>query len=148
MNATERNTWVSLLASLIVNAWFGHVVWTLYASGADLAPDGLQIWARSMLWVIPVSIVANIGLTILASIIESAVTGQPRTLTLKDERDRQFELHGMGAMILLVVVSFLGAMIWLSLGGSAFNAFNLIYLGFFLGDICNSLVKLGLYRCS
>ncbi len=148
MNAGERNTWVSLCASLTVNAWFGHLVWAMYQSGTHLAPDGLQIWARSMLWVIPVSIVANIGLTILASIVEGAVTGQPRILFLKDERDRNFELHGMGAMILMVVMAFLGAMIWLAFGGSAFNAFNLIYLGFFLGDVCNSLVKLGLYRCS
>ena len=146
MPSEERNTWISLLATLLVNSWFGAQIWAMYHDGTSTAPDGLQTWAQTMLWVIPASILAHIALHILTAIFLNATQGEGAARSLKDERDLQFENHGRGAMVLFVVLGFLGAMIGLAWGVSAFNAFNIIYLSFFLGDVANSLVRIGCYR--
>ncbi len=114
--------------------------------GTSTAENALQIWAQTLLWVVPAAIVMTIGLTILAAIIQAAVTGDDRVIFLKDERDRQIELFGLGAMMLVLVLGFVGAMAALAWGVGGFVAFNLIYLAFFVGDIAANLIKLGLYR--
>ncbi len=76
MNSEERNTWVALISSLIVNAWFYRLIWIMFHDGTSLAPDGMQIWARAIIWVIPVSIVSTIVLTILFSILHAIITGE------------------------------------------------------------------------
>jgi len=146
MPSEERSTWISLLASLLVNAWFAAQVWRMYGDGTSTAADGLQVWAQTMLWVIPASILAHIALHILTAIVLTATQGEDAARSLKDERDLQFENHGRGAMVLFTVLGIMGAMIALAWGVSAFHAFNLIYLFFFLGDLANSLVRIGLYR--
>ena len=147
MNSEERNVWVALVSSLIVNALFASRIRGMFRDGTATAPDGLQIWAQTILWVVPAAIVVTIALTILAAILQAMVTGDDRVIFLKDERDRQFELWGLGATMLFMVFGFFGSMIGLAFGVSAFVAFNLVYLTFFLGDLAGNLVKLGLYRC-
>ena len=147
MPSEERNTIVGLITSLIVNAYFFWRISQMFADGTSEAPDGLQIWAQTVLWVVPVSIVATIALTILASILHGIFTGETKGIFVKDERDRQFELWGMGATMALAVAGFLGSMVLLALGYSPFIAFNLIYLSFALGDVAGNVLKLAMYRC-
>ena len=52
----------------------------------------------------------------------------------------------MGAMMLFAVAGFLAAMAALAFGYSGFIAFNLIYLGFSVGDVGSNVLKLTLYR--
>ena len=145
MSHQERSTLANLISSLLVNLWFLNRIWTMFHDGTSTAPDGLQIWAQTMLWVVPVAIVSSIGLTILTTIAYRLITGD-NTRAITDERDRQFEFYGMGATMALAVIGFLSSMVLLALGYSGFIAFTVIYLSFFLGDIAGSLVKLGLYR--
>ncbi len=145
MSYVERNTVVALISSLLVNAWFLSRIWTMYHDGTSMAPDGLQIWAQTMLWVVPVAIGSVITLTILTNIVVGAISGETGR-GIVDERDRKFEFFGMGATMAFAVAGFLGSMILLALGYGGFVAFTVIYLSFFLGDIAGSLVKLGLYR--
>ena len=146
MNPEERNTWAALVGSLLVNAFFASRIWAMFHDGTATAPDALQIWARTMLWVVPAAIVVTIALTVLAAVLQAAITGDDRVIFLKDERDQKFELLGMGATMFCVIFGFFGAMIGLALGITGFTAFNLIYLSLFIGDIFGNLVKLGLYR--
>ena len=146
MNSEERNTWVGLFSSLMINGWFYSRIWEMLYDGTATAPDAMQIWARTVIWVIPVSIIATIALTVLATIVQAILTGDKSPTFLKDERDTKFEMWGMGAMMLLAVAGFLGAMGALALGYSGFIAFNLIYLGFSLGDVASNVLKLILYR--
>ena len=147
MPSEERNTLVGLITSLIVNGYFFWRIAGMFADGTSEAADGLQIWAQTVLWVVPVSIVATIALTILASILHGIFTGETKGIFVKDERDRQFELWGMGATMAMAVAGFLGSMVLLALGYSPFIAFNVIYLSFALGDLAGSVLKLAMYRC-
>jgi hypothetical protein len=147
MSHEERNTVLNLITSLLVNAWFLSRIWTMFHDGTSTAPDGLQIWAQTMLWVVPVSIGATIALTVLVTVLTSIVTGDRSMRSLIDERDHKFQFYGMGATMASAVAGFLIAMVLLALGYGGFVAFTVIYLSFFIGDIAGSLVKLGLYRC-
>ncbi len=146
MNSEERLTWINLVSSLLINGWFYSRIWTMFQDGTSTAPDAMQIWARTVIWVIPVSIGSIIVLTILTTIAQAILAGGKPPAFLKDERDTKFEMWGMGAMMLFAVAGFLGAMAALALGYSGFIAFNLIYLGFSLGDVASNLLKLTLYR--
>ncbi len=145
MSHEERNTLVSLISSLLVNAWFLNRIWTMFHDGTSTAPDGLQIWAQTMLWVVPVAIGSTVGLTILTSIVHRVITGDA-SRAIVDERDRKFEFFGMGATMASAIAGFLISMVLLAMGYGGFVAFNVIYFSFFIGDIAGSLVKLGLYR--
>ena len=147
MPSEQRNTIVNLITSLVVNAYFFWRIKGMFADGTSTAPDGLQIWAQTVLWVVPVSIGATIVLTILASILHGIFTGETKGIFVKDERDRQFELWGLGATMALAVAGFLGSMTLLAFGYSPFIAFNVIYLSFALGDLAGSALKLACYRC-
>lgn len=146
MNSEERLTWINLVSSLLINGWFYSRIWTMFQDGTSTAPDAMQIWARTVIWVIPVSIGSIIVLTILTTIAQAILAGGKPPAFLKDERDTKFEMWGMGAMMLFAVAGFLGAMAALAFGYSGFIAFNLIYLGFSLGDVASNLLKLTLYR--
>lgn len=142
----ERNIWSSLAVSLMVNAYFLVQILAMVEGGISTAPDAMQIWARTVIWVVPVSIVAHVVMTVLVNVLYGIVTAERAFPMIKDERDRKIEFLGMGAMMLLAVVGFLSAMVALALGYSGFIAFNLIYFGFALGDVACSLLKLILYR--
>ena len=146
MNSEERMTWTNLFSGLLINGWFYYLIWGMFHDGTSTAPDALQIWARTVIWVIPASIGSIIALTILSTVIHAILAGGKTPAFLKDERDTKFEMWGMGAMMLFTVAGFLAAMSVLALGYSGFIAFNLIYLGFSLGDLASNLLKLTLYR--
>jgi hypothetical protein len=146
MNSEERNIWAALISGLMVNAYFFHRLWTMFHDGASLAPDGLQIWARMIIWAIPASIVATITLTILLSIGAGIVTGEKPGPAIKDERDRLFQLWGLGVTMAATVVGFITAVGLLALGQSGFLAFTCVYLGCALGDMAGNALKLLLYR--
>jgi len=146
MSSEHRNTWVGLISSLLVNSYFLWRIWGMFHDGTSTAPDGLQIWAQTVLWVVPVSIGLTIVLTILANITVSIFAGGTKPVFLTDERDRQFEYLGLGATLLFMIAGFLLAMVLLAAGYGGFTAFNVIYLAMALGDLAGNLLKLILYQ--
>ena len=147
MNSEERNVWAALISSLIVNPWFFHRIWIMFTDGTSIAPDGMQIWARTIIWAIPATIVATIALTILGGIAMGIVTGEKTALfQKKDERDRLFQLWGLGVTMIATVIGFISAVACLALGLSGFLAFTLVYLGCAIGDMAGNSLKLLLYR--
>lgn len=146
MTPEERNVWASLAASLLVNPWFMHRIWVMFQDGTSTLPNGLQLWAQTMLWVVPTTIVTSILLTILAGILHGILTGERQATFLKDERDKTFQLWGLGVTLIVVVLGFLASLGVLAIGQSGFVAFTVIYLTMFLADIAGNLLKLTLYR--
>jgi putative flippase GtrA len=146
MNPEDRNIWTSLGSSLLVNSYFLHRIWTMFHDGTADLPNGLQIWAQTVLWVVPAAIVSTIVLTILVGIAHGMITGERNATFLKDERDQKFQLWGLGGTLIVMILGFPLCLATLALGGTAFVAFNLVYLTMFLADIAGNLLKLGLYR--
>ena len=146
MSSDERNTYVSLISSLLINA---YMIWRLvemFGAGTLSGPDALQIWARMVLWVIGAAIVLTIVLTILFNIVFAIATGEKSPQFLSDERDRVFEVRGMGATTLVMIFGFIGAIVALALGQTPLFAFIQLYFSLALGSLAGDLVKLASYR--
>ncbi len=146
MNSEERNVWAALLSSLIVNPYFFYRIWIMFTDGTNIATDGMQLWARTIIWALPASILSTILLTILAGIVMGMVTGEKAALFRKDERDRLYQLWGLGVTMAATVAGFVSAICCLALGLSGVLAFTLVYLGCAIGDMAGNSLKLVLYR--
>lgn len=146
MNSEHRNIWAALLSGLIVNAYFFHRIWGMFGDGTSTAPNAMQLWARTIIWAIPANILATVIMTILVSIVVGITTGEKSIPALKDERDRLFQLWGLGVTMAFTVIGFVTAVLCLAFGQSGFLAFNFVYLGCAIGDMAGNSLKLVLYR--
>lgn len=142
----QRNTIVAVFTNLIVMSVFVWWVWGLHAEGAFAGADGLAVWAQTVLWIIPASVVATIILTIVFNIIFAIITREPNPSFVVDERDRVISNKGMMTTIAVASAGFIAAVGALAFGWEAFWALNIILGGFALADLAGSVTKLALYR--
>ncbi len=147
MSFGERDAFTSLLITLIVAAMFYFRITGQSAAGLYDGPDGLMIWARSVLWLIAISIGIAIGVTILFTILYTILTGEMKPSDLRDERDRMIEVRGMRIESLLVHFGLAAGIIYLAWGGaSAVRALNVILIGLMLSGIVKEIFKIICYR--
>ena len=146
MGYEERNTLVAIFVNVSVVAGFVWLILSMQGEGAFAGSDGLTVWARTVLWIIPASIVATIVITIVFNIVFAIATREADVDTVVDERDRSISILGMRVTMVVASVGFIGALVMLAVGWPVFLALNLILAGFALGDLCGSLTRLFLYR--
>lgn len=142
----ERNTIFALLTSLVVN---GYMIWKLAglrAAGAFDGADALQVFGKTVIWVIPLSIAVTLVLTVLGNIVLAILTGDPKPDFTVDERDRTFRIRGLWGTIAVIGAGFILAMAGLALGWAALPVFTLLYFAFAAGDLTGNLIRLGSYR--
>lgn len=142
----ERNIVVAIFTNLIVIAYFAWRICRMLQDGQFDGSDALTVWARTVLWMIPLSIVATIIGTILFNIIYAIVTRQPKPSFVVDERDKAIEITGMKATMVVISTGFMLGMVALAFGWTGFTVFNLILFSFAFADLGGNLVKLALYR--
>lgn len=146
MSHEERNTVAALLTSLIVLSYFGSRIWTTWDAGGFDGPDGLTAWARTVLWMIPASIVVTIVMTIGFNILHAIVTNTPNPSFIVDERDAQIARRGNQVTMVVVGAGFFGSLVALALGRDALMVMNLILASFALGAVAGDLSKIAAYR--
>lgn len=146
MSHEERNTLANVVAGLLVYAYFLMQVWPMFHDGTSTAPDGVMLWARVVIWIVPVGILAVIVAIILASILAAIVTGERQGWFMADERDREIEMKGLATMAVLASFGFLLSVGLLAWGVSAFTAFNIAFFSFAAGSLAGDITRLWLYR--
>lgn len=146
MTYQDRNNVVSILVNLLVNGYITLRILDMNAGGAFAGPDAVNVWARTVVWVIPISIAATIVGTILFAILHAIATGNPRPSFVVDERDRMFERRSMVATLILAAFGFIAAIVMLAFGWSALVGFNVIYYAMALGSLAGDLVRFISYR--
>jgi hypothetical protein len=146
MSKEERNTVFAIVTNMIVNLWMAIRLHGLWLSGAFDGPDGLMIWARTVIWVIPASIGVTILVAILGSILVAIVTRDPLEPNIFDERDRLFRIRGMSVTMIVAAAGFVVVLCGLAWGWSALLAMTVIYASYSLGDLLGNVVKLLSYR--
>ena len=146
MTYQDRNNVVSILINLIVNGYIVSRLFEMNAAGAFDGPDAVNVWARMVVWVIPISIAATIVGTILFNIGYAIATGNEKPSFLVDERDKLFEQRGIIAVVVFAAFGFVAAIISLALGASALVGFNIIYFSMALGSMADDGVKFISYR--
>lgn len=146
MSYEERNTVAAIVVNLCVVAFFAWLIMSMYGDGAFAGDEGLAVWARTVLWVIPASVVASIVVTILFNIVFSIATQDEDPDTTVDERDRSISIKGMRVTMIVASAGFIGALALLALGWSPLIGLNVILAGFALGDLGGSVTRMALYR--
>ena len=145
MSFEERNTWLGLVVGLGVLWWFGSIVWENWEAGVYDGADGLTVWARDVIWVIPVGVGVMIVAVILMHILYGILTGG-KIDGLTDERDRWIGLWGLRVTLGITSVVFIAALAGLAWGWTPLATFNLILFGFWASSFLGDLVKVLIYR--
>lgn len=146
MSYQDRNNIVSIVVSLLVNAYVIYRLFEMSAAGAFDGPDAVNVWARMVVWVIPIAIVATIAGTILFNIAYAIVAGEAKPSFVVDERDKMFDRRGIMAVVMFAGGGFILAIVALAFGWSALIGFNIIYFAMALGSIAADTVKFISYR--
>ncbi len=146
MTYQDRNNVVSIIVSLIVNGYIILRLLEMNAAGQFEGPDAVNVWARMVIWVIPIAIAATIVGTILFNILYTIVTGTQKHSFLVDERDKMFDRRGIAAVVIFAGAGFILAILALALGWSALVGFNIIYFAMALGSMAADIVKFISYR--
>jgi len=146
MSHQEKNNIVSIICNLLINGFVILKLNAMFGDGSLSGPDAPMVWARMVIWVIPASIVLLIALTILSSIVVAIIERDPKPDFTVDERDKLFDIRGMGATMAVVAAGFIGSIIALAVGWQPLTVFIMIYFSFALGSIVGDLVKFLSYR--
>ncbi|UZD92376.1 hypothetical protein [Cognatishimia activa] len=146
MTFQDRNTVVSILVNLITIAYVVSRLVAMQGAGEFDGPDAANVWAKMVIWVIPLSIAATIVGTILFNILFAILTGQAKPSFIVDERDRMFERRGIFAVMAGAGLGFICGIIALAMDYSALVGLNIMYFGMAFGALGSDLVRFGSYR--
>ena len=146
MTHEERNTVSAIFASLLVNLYVIFKLMAMFEDGRLAGDDAVMIWARAMLWVIPIGIALVIATTILFNILHAIATGTASPSFLVDERDKIIPNFGMKVTGIVLSIGFIGAVIALAIGIAPLSAFIAMWFGFAAGDLAGNLAKMIRYR--
>ncbi len=146
MTFQDRNTVVSILVNLMMITYVVLRLISMEHAGLFDGADAVNVWARMVVWLIPISIAATIIGTIVFNIVFAIATGQEKPSFVVDERDRHFERRGSFAVIAGAGIGFVAATVVLALDYSALVGFNLMYFGMAAGALGSDLVRFFSYR--
>ena len=146
MTHEERNTVVGIISNLLVNVYVIMKLTAMFGDGRLDGPDAIMLWARAMLWIIPIGIALAIGLTIIFNIVFAIVTMDANPSFVVDERDKAISNFGMKVTLIVVSTAFIGAMISLATGMATLTALIAMYFGFSAGDLGGNIAKFTRYR--
>lgn len=136
----ERNTWATLIASVIIVPAYIVVV----LMSADGGPLTEVDWVPIMLWSMGASIVAAIVISILWGIV--AGMRNPDDVGTSDVRDRDISRFGGRVGYWILVAAALGALVLSMVEADWFWIGNALFLGFALSTIVGDIVRVVAYR--
>jgi len=146
MSQEERNAFAGVITSFVVLGYFGSRIYARLVDGVYDGPDGLMIWARSVLGMMAISIVITIAITIGVTILYAILTNTSDPSTMTDERDVEISKRGIQVTLVTVSVGLFVGLIGAAFGWSALVVLNVILLGFAIGAVTGDLSKLAAYR--
>ena len=118
----------------------------MFEDGRLSGDDAIMIWARAMLWVIPVGIALVIAATILFNIGYAIATNNENPSFLVDERDHAISGFGMKVTLIVTSIGFIGLIIALAMGTEVLTALIGMWFAFAAGSLVGDLSKLVRYR--
>jgi len=146
MSHEERNNIASIVAGLLVNIYVVAKLSNMFADGRLDGPDAAMVWARAMLWVIPIGIGVVIICIILGNILFAIAERDPKPSFVVDERDEAIKVFGMRFTMVIVSIAFIGGIVALAIGARPLIVFVGMFFGFSLGDLIGNFAKLIRYR--
>lgn len=146
MSHEERNNIASLIAGLLINIYVIIKLSNMFESGRLDGPDAMMIWARAMLWVIPIGILTVIICIILFSILFAIAERDGNPSFIVDERDEAIKTFGMRFTMVVTSIGFVAGLVALAFGAAPLYVFIGMFFAFSLGDLIGNSAKLIRYR--
>ncbi len=146
MSHEERNNIASIVAGLLVNIYVIGKLSNMFADGRLDGPDAAMVWARAMLWVIPIGIAVVIICMILFSVLFAIAERDPNPSFVVDERDKAIKAFGMQFTMVVTSIAFISGMVALAFSIKPLFVFIGMFFGFSFGDLIGSFAKLTRYR--
>ena len=146
MSHEERNNIASLIAGLLINIYVIIKLSNMFEAGRLDGPDAMMIWARAMLWVIPIGILTVIVCIIVFSILFAIAERDGSPSFVVDERDEAIKTFGMRFTMVATSVGFIGGLIALAMGTAPLFVFIGMFFAFSVGDLIGNAAKLIRYR--
>ncbi len=145
MSLKETRILATLLSTIVVFTVFQINVIGKYDDGWFAGPDGGELIAQAILWLIGIQIGATILIQILATIAVAIATRQEER-DIMDERDKLIELRALRFSFVIVGIGIVGSLIAMATGSELFWVFNAIIIAMTLGDLSGNALRLRLYR--
>lgn len=146
MTYEDRNNVVSIVVGLFANGYIIMRLLDMNATGQFDGADAVNVWARMVVWIIPIVIVATVVGTILFNIAYAIVTNNESPSFLVDERDKMFDRRGITITVACMGFGFIIAVVGMAIGWSALIGFNIVYFSMAFGSITADVVKFVSYR--
>jgi hypothetical protein len=145
MSAHERQAIVSLLTTVLLAVFFVAYVLPRYPAGNPYAPEVFHFWGTAFVILVPVSVVANIAVSIVFSIVYAMATRQ-KASSFADERDKFIELRALRNALYAFTAGFSLAMGSLAIGMPPSVMFIVLMGSGYGSGLVGNLSKLYLYR--
>ena len=145
MSSQERQTIVSLLTTLLLAAFFLVFVLPRYPAGNPYSAEVFHFWGLAVMIFIPVSIGANIAMSIVFSIVYSMATHE-KASSFADERDKFIELRALRNALYVFACGFFLAMGSLAIGMPPSVMFIVLMGSGFVSGLVGNITQLYLYR--
>jgi hypothetical protein len=145
MSARERRAIVSLLTTLLLAVVFVAYVLPKYPTGDPYAPEVFHFWGVAFVVLVPVSIVANITVTIIFSMAYAMAT-QQKASSFADERDKFIELRALRNALYAFTTGFALAMGSLAIGMPPSVMFIILLGSGYGSGLVANISQLYLYR--
>ena len=152
MSYEEKTTILQIIIAAGINIWLILEIRQLYSDGLMDGPDAIQIWAETVFWIIMISIVVGIALTVIGTvlfaIIERVIFGEADCNFMSDERDKAIASTGDKVTLFIVGAGFFMLILGLKFGYEIIDCLILLMFCFSLGGLIGEIAKLVRYRMS
>ena len=152
MSHEEKNTILQIIIGAAINIWLILEIRQLYSNGLMDGPAAIQTWAETVFWIIIIAIVAGIGLTVIGTVIFSAIEkvilGEADYNFISDERDRAIASTGDKITLSIIGAGFIVLILGLKFGYEPIDCLILLMFCFSLGGLAGEMAKLARYRMS
>jgi hypothetical protein len=145
MSARERQAIVSLLTTLLLIVVFVGYVLPRYPAGNPYAPAVFHFWGLAFVVLVPVSIVANVAVSIVFRVVYAMKTRQ-KASSFADERDKSIDLRALRIALYVFTGGFALAMGSLAIGMPPAVMFILLMGSGYGSGLVGNIAKLYLYR--
>ncbi len=146
MNAEVKGIYASITSTVLIFTAYAYVVSGMFAEGRFAGPDGLALLGKAILVLIFGGIVVHVIVMVLAHFVVAIFEQDGAPSQVVDERDKLIELRGLRVSFYVFGAGYVGSMVALAMGMSAFGVFNLMLAFCAIAGLVEALLRLALYR--
>lgn len=145
MTFQEKKSLVFIISGTIIFIYFWLTMFSKHPGPEVSAAVLLNFWGKAFLWWMGTQIVANIVSHIVFSIINTIITREKEP-TLKDERDKLFDLRIARNSSTVFMIGFLLSMIPPVMGLAPVMMFYVLVFSLFIAQLIGSATEFMSYR--